>query len=99
MQCPICKNPTKVTNSREADQGRVIKRRRVCLACRRRYTTYEKIELLGLEVLKRNGAKESYQRHKLETGIRKALEKRPFSEEQFQKLISGIENDILNLQG
>ena len=97
MQCPICRIDTKVTNSRDADHGRAVKRRRLCTSCGRRFTTYERLELLGVEVLKRNGAKEPFSRHKLEAGIRKALEKRPFGEEHLQKLVSSIENDIFNL--
>ncbi len=85
-------------NSRTADQEKAIKRRRICLQCNRRFTTYERIELAGLEVLKRDKSREPYLRLKLELGMRKALEKRPYSEQQFQKLISGIENDIFNLE-
>jgi|SRR3989339_1947887 len=96
MICPICQNSTKVTNSRTAEQGRMIKRRRLCLRCHRKFTTYERIELVGLEVSKKNGSREPYYRHKLELGIRKALEKRPYSEEKFQRLIAGIESDIFN---
>src|SRR3989344_1956847 len=98
MKCPICHTDTRVTNSRDADRGRAVKRRRWCTSCGRRFTTYERLELLGIEVLKRNGSKEQFSRHKLESGIRKALEKRPVSEEQLQKLVSSIENDIFNLQ-
>ena len=90
MRCPICQGSTKVTNSRNADQGKAIKRRRLCLECQRRFTTYERLELLGFQVEKRSGAKEPYYRHKLELGVRKALEKRPFGEEQLQKLVSSI---------
>ena len=97
MRCPICHADTKVTNSRNADHGRAIKRRRWCTSCSRRFTTYERLELLGIQVAKRNGSKESFSRHKLESGIRKALEKRPCSEEQLQKLVSSIENDIFDL--
>jgi len=75
-----------------------VKRRRVCLECNRRFTTYERIELFGLQVVKRSGGKQPYLRHKLELGLRKALEKRPVSEEQFQKLVSAVENDIFNLE-
>jgi transcriptional repressor NrdR len=75
-----------------------VKRRRVCMHCKRRFTTYERVELFGLEVLKRSGEKEPYLRHKLELGLRKALEKRPVTEEQFQKLVSSIENDIFTLE-
>ncbi|MCH7828715.1 transcriptional repressor NrdR [Patescibacteria group bacterium] len=98
MKCPVCQNSTQVSNSRSADHGRAVKRRRVCLECNRRFTTYERIELFGLQVVKRSGEKQPYLRHKLELGLRKALEKRPVSEEQFQKLVSAVENDIFNLE-
>jgi transcriptional repressor NrdR len=97
MQCPICQGATKVTNSRNTDQGKAVKRRRWCNSCGRRFTTYERLDLLGIEIVKRDGSKEPFSRHKLEAGIRKALEKRPCSEEQLQKLISSVENDIFNL--
>jgi len=98
MRCPICQGSTKVTNSRGADQGKAIKRRRLCLECQRRFTTYERLELLGFQVEKRGGTKEPYYRHKLEIGVRKALEKRPFGEEQLQRLVSSIEHKIFNLE-
>src|SRR3989344_215770 len=98
MKCPICREETKVTNSRNADQGKAIKRRRICAGCGRRFTTYERVELLGLQVLKRSGSREPYMRRKLELGIRKALEKRPFSEEQFQRLLSLVESEVFNLE-
>jgi len=98
MKCPVCQNSTQVSNSRSADHGRAVKRRRVCLQCNRRFTTYERIELFGLQVVKRSGEKQPYLRHKLELGLRKALEKRPVSEEEFQKLVSAVENDIFNLE-
>src|SRR3989338_1658851 len=98
MKCPVCQSSTKVTNSRGADHGRAIKRRRVCLQCKRRFTSYERIELVGLTVVKRNGSKEPYLRHKIELGLRKALEKRSVIEDQFQKLVSSIENDIFSLE-
>ena len=97
MRCPVCQTDTKVTNSREAERGKAVKRRRWCTSCGRRFTTYERMELLGIEVAKRSGSREPFSRHKLESGIRKALEKRPCSEEQLQKLVSSIENDIFNL--
>jgi len=97
MLCPICQADTKVTNSRNADNGRAVKRRRWCTSCSRRFTTYERLELLGVEVIKRTGEKESFYRHKLESGIRKAVEKRPCTEEQLQRLVSSIENDIFDL--
>ena len=69
------------------------------MKCDRRFTTYEKIELVNLTVLKRDGSKEPYMRHKLELGLRKALEKRPYREQEFEKLVSGVENDIFNREG
>ncbi|MEK7510391.1 MAG: transcriptional regulator NrdR [Patescibacteria group bacterium] len=96
MKCPICHGATKVTNSRAADHGKAVKRRRLCSGCGRRLTTYERLELLGFEVLKRDGSREPYYRRKLELGIRKALEKRPFTEQEIQKLVSSIENEIFN---
>ena len=98
MRCPICQGSTKVTNSRNADQGKAIKRRRLCLECQRRFTTYERLELFGFQVEKRGGTKEPYYRHKLELGVRKALEKRPFGGDQLQKLVSSIEHRIFNLE-
>ena len=96
MNCPICQSSSKVINSRSADHGKTVKRRRTCTKCARRFTTYERIELVNLTVLKRNGSKEPYMRHKLQLGLRKALEKRPYTEQQFEKLVSGAENDIFN---
>lgn len=98
MNCPLCQSTTRVVNSRTAGEEKAIKRRRMCVQCKRRFTTYERLELLGLEILKRNGTREPYLRHKIELGLRKALEKRPYSEQQFQKLVSGIESDIFNLE-
>lgn len=98
MMCPLCQSTTRVINSRTAGEEKAIKRRRMCVQCKRRFTTYERLELLGLEILKRNGTREPYLRHKIELGLRKALEKRPYSEQQFQKLVSGIEGDIFNLE-
>ncbi|TSC98184.1 MAG: transcriptional repressor NrdR [Parcubacteria group bacterium Greene1014_47] len=96
MNCPMCQSSSKVINSRSADHGKTVKRRRVCMKCARRFTTYERIELVNVTVLKRSGAKEPYMRHKLQLGMRKALEKRPYTEQQFERLVSGAENDIFN---
>ncbi|MDO8633357.1 MAG: transcriptional regulator NrdR [bacterium] len=98
MNCPLCQSKTRVINSRTAGEEKAIKRRRVCVQCKKRFTTYERLELLGLQILKRDGSREPYLRHKIELGIRKALEKRPYTEQQFQKLVSSIEGDIFNLE-
>ena len=67
------------------------------MKCERRFTTYERLELMGFDVIKRDGSKEPYQREKLRIGIRTSLEKRPCSEEEFQQLISQIERDIFQI--
>lgn len=95
MRCPACHyHDTKVTDSRVADAGMAIRRRRECLRCGFRFSTYEEVEILNLTVIKRDGRKEPYSREKLEVGIRKSFEKRPISHEDFKKLVSRIERDI-----
>ncbi|XLQ20324.1 MAG: transcriptional regulator NrdR [Candidatus Moraniibacteriota bacterium] len=96
MKCPFCKKPqqTKVVDSRSIKKGRAVRRRRECLKCSERFTTYEEIELLRLTVVKRDGTKEEYNREKVESGLRRALKKRPVKEEQIEKLISEIEYEI-----
>lgn len=71
-----------------------IRRRRECVSCSFRFSTYEEMEILDLTVVKRDGVKELYSRDKMEKGIRKAFEKRPITEENFKKLISQIEQEI-----
>jgi transcriptional repressor NrdR len=95
MNCPFCNNTeTKVVDSRETNEGKITRRRRECLKCEARFSTYEEVELLRLLVIKRSGAKVDYVRSKIETGVRKALEKRPVSEEKISKFIGEIEYEI-----
>lgn len=95
MRCPVClTQDTKVNDSRLAEDGFVIKRRRECQKCGFRFSTYEQLEILNLMVIKRNGLKEPYLREKLEGGLKKSLEKRPYTQERFKKLINTIERDI-----
>jgi len=95
MQCPVCHyNETKVIDSRVSAEGLAIRRRRECLKCGFRFSTYEEVEILDLSVLKKDGHKEAYDRKKIESGLRKAFEKRPISEDDFRKLINRIERDI-----
>lgn len=99
MHCPACHfNDTKVVDSRVASDGSSIRRRRECLKCGFRYSTLEEIEILDLSVIKRDGKKESYLREKLVRGLKKALEKRPITEDNFKKLVHAIERDI-QIQG
>lgn len=95
MRCPLCQHEeTKVIDSRVASDGLSIRRRRECLACSYRFSTYEEVEILDLVVQKRDGSVEPYAREKLEAGLERALEKRPISREEFRRLVSEIEQDI-----
>lgn len=95
MKCPACHHPdTKVTDSRLINDGMAIRRRRECLECGFRFSTYEEVEILNLTVVKRDGRTEPYNKEKLESGLRKALEKRPITHDEFKKLVSQIERDI-----
>ncbi len=95
MKCPVCHFPdTKVIDSRSASEGLSIRRRRECLKCGFRFSTYEEIEILDLMVVKRDGRKESYDREKIVRGLKKALEKRPITDDCFKKLLHSIERDL-----
>jgi len=95
MNCPVCNHDdTKVLDSRVAADGLTIRRRRSCLKCKYRFSTYEQVELLDLTVIKRDGAREPYDRSKLEKGIRSSVVKRDFTEEDFRMLINRIERDL-----
>ncbi len=95
MNCPFCNNTeTKVVDSRETNEGKITRRRRECLKCESRFSTYEEIELLRLSVLKKNGLKVDYDKSKIETGVRKALEKRPVTEEKITQFIGEVEYEI-----
>jgi transcriptional repressor NrdR len=92
MLCPFCNHSeTKVIDSRESTDGKVIRRRRECLKCQKRFSTYEQLELLNFVVVKKDGRKEDYKREKLEKGIRKALEKRPIDGKKIEEAIDEIE--------
>jgi transcriptional repressor NrdR len=98
MKCPNCSNDdTKVLDSRPISDGMAIRRRRECNKCGARFSTHEEMEILDLAVAKRDGRTEAYMREKIESGIRKAFEKRPLSRDDFHSLISGIEQDIQKL--
>ncbi len=96
MKCPYCKeNRDKVIDSRSSEAGRVIRRRRQCLACKRRFTTYEKIgESFKLSVVKKDNSRVPYERDKVIAGLQKACYKRPVSAEQIQQVADKIEEDI-----
>jgi transcriptional repressor NrdR len=95
MHCPWCAHENdKVVDSRPAEQGSAIRRRRQCLSCGRRYTTYERVEELGLMVIKRDGSKEPWDRDKMVSGIRKAVVNRPVTEEQIAHVADRIEGRL-----
>lgn len=92
MQCPYCQNEeTKVNDSRDSEG--ITRRRRECLKCEKRFTTYERVEL-DLSVIKKDNRKEKFNVEKLKRGIIKALEKRPFTGEQIEEIIGEIEAKI-----
>lgn len=92
MQCPTCNTvDTKVLDSRVIDNGLAVRRRRSCTKCGHRFSTLEKIELLRLIVVKKDGRREQYIREKMENGIRKALEKRPIPEARVRETIANVE--------
>ena len=96
MRCPFCKEANdKVVDSRSSDGGRVIRRRRQCLVCKRRFTTYEKIgENVKLSVIKKDDSRVPYDREKLIAGLQKACYKRPVSVEQIQQIAEKVEEDV-----
>lgn len=97
MRCPFCNaDDTKVIDSRAAENN-AIRRRRQCEACGKRFTTYEKIEMLPLIVIKKDQNREPYDRTKIEAGIIRSCHKRPVSMKQITALVDDIENTIFNL--
>lgn len=95
MRCPNClKEDTKVLDSRPVEDGAAIRRRRECDKCDFRFSTYEEMEILGLQVMKRDGTTQGYAREKLEKGIRSSFQKREHSDQTIKKLLSTIEQDI-----
>ena len=97
MRCPFCSNQNdKVVNSRSCQDGQAIRRRRECLDCGKRFTTFEYIEMAELHVVKRNGQRETFGRDKLRRGINLACEKRPVSAEDIDAIVRDIEREIHN---
>ncbi|MFC1586835.1 transcriptional regulator NrdR [Planctomycetota bacterium] len=98
MRCPFCRTDNdKVIDSRASNEGAVIRRRRECLSCKRRYTTYERQEEFPLRVVKKDGSRVPFQRDKLITGLLKACEKRPVSIKQLDSIIDDLERHVNEL--
>jgi transcriptional repressor NrdR len=95
MKCPFCRvDNDRVIDSRASEDGFAIRRRRECLDCRRRYTTYERIEEWAIKVVKKDGSRTPFERDKIKRGLEKACWKRPISEEQIETIVSAIESEI-----
>ena len=93
MDCPFCSHKSsKVTDKRGSPEG--IRRRRECLKCKKRYTTYERVSKEGLYVIKKDGKRESFDTDKLARGIERAFEKRPIPKEEIDKMIKEIEEQL-----
>jgi transcriptional repressor NrdR len=97
MKCPFCRHPkTRVVDKRNLEELDTIRRRRECLSCGRRFSTYERIEWTGVSVIKKDGRRESFDRDKLLAGLLKACEKRPIPREAVEKLVSTVEAELYN---
>ncbi len=97
MKCPYCANPeSKVVDSRPADEGASIRRRRECLVCHKRFTTYETIESVPLVVIKKDGSRQAFDRNKLLGSMLKSCEKRSVSLGTLENIVSEIEQKLQN---
>ena len=97
MKCPFCGHPeSKVIDSRPADENASIRRRRECLACGKRFTTYETVESLPIVVIKKDGSRQSFDRQKVLRGMIRACEKRPVSLAELERTADEIEQELQN---
>ncbi len=95
MRCPFCRvDHDRVTDSRTCEDGLLIRRRRECLKCGRRFTTYERVEEMSIKVVKKDGAREPFQRSKVRAGLQRACWKRPLKDEQIDAAVSAIEREV-----
>lgn len=96
MRCPFCKkDEDRVIDTRPSEGGHVIRRRRECMACSRRYTTHERLEDLPLRVIKKDGQRVPFDRKKVLAGIERALQKRPFGPQDYEALADAVESEVL----
>ena len=97
MKCPYCGHPeSKVIDSRPADENASIRRRRECLSCARRFTTYETVESLPMVVIKKDGSRQSFDRQKMLRGMIRACEKRPVTLAELERIADEIEQELQN---
>jgi len=95
MKCPYCRaDNDRVLDSRASQDGFAIRRRRECLDCKRRYTTYERIEATTVKIIKKDGTREPFDHAKIKRGLEKACWKRPISDEQIEAVIAAVGNDL-----
>lgn len=95
MRCPFCrKDNDRVIDSRASNDGASIRRRRECLSCERRYTTYERPEETTIKVVKKDGSRAPFSREKIQSGLERACWKRPISTRQIESTVNAIENDV-----
>lgn len=95
MKCPFCRaDNDRVIDSRTNQDGFVIRRRRECLTCKRRYTTYERVEEMAMKVVKKDDVREPFDREKIRQGLAKACWKRPISDEQIESVVLEVENEV-----
>lgn len=100
MQCPYCGHAeTKVLDSRDAEDVEVTRRRRECEKCGKRFTTFERVEMIDLTVLKKDGSKEAFSREKVLEGVRKACWKRPVKEDQVEDFVDKVERELRKREG
>ncbi len=96
MRCPFCQHPdTDVVDTRKLNDGEMIRRRRRCRTCGRRFTTYERVEAVSLMVVKKDGEREPYEREKIMRGVRTACYRRPVSAQQMEQLVNDVEAAIM----
>lgn len=97
MRCPYCSFPeSKVVDSRPTEEGQAIRRRRECIKCGKRFTTYEKVEEIPIMVVKKDGNRQTFDRNKILNGIIKACEKRPVPMEKIENIVDEIEKTLYN---
>ncbi len=97
MKCPICGHlESKVLDSRPSNEGASIRRRRECLACQKRFTTFETIEIMSFMVVKKDKTREQFDRSKIKKGIVRACEKRPVTMDQIEEAVSEIESTLIS---
>ena len=97
MYCPFCGHlDSKVIDSRSSEESNDIRRRRECLACQKRFTTYERIEEIPLVLIKKDGSREPFERQKVMSGLLKACEKRPVPYAKLEELVDAVERELRN---